>query len=73
MARDPDSIERDIAQERDALAATVDQLVTRAHPNRLTEQAQQQATQIWADPRVRYAVMGGGALIALLVLRKLLG
>lgn len=72
MARDPDTIERDIEQARDALASTVDQLVVRVHPNRLKEQLQQRANELLADPRVRYGLMGGGALFALLILRKLL-
>lgn len=72
MARDPDSIERDIEQARDALATTLDQLVVRAHPQRLKEAGQQRAAEIWADERVRYGVMVGGGLIALLLLRKLL-
>ena len=37
MARDPETIEREIEQARDALAATLDELGERANPKRLVE------------------------------------
>ena len=73
MARDADTIERDIEQARDALAATLDELSTR--PGRAIEagkeqvQATMEATM--GDPRVRYTLMGLGLLIVLVLLRKL--
>ncbi|HEY6423193.1 MAG TPA: DUF3618 domain-containing protein [Pseudonocardiaceae bacterium] len=71
MARDADTIEREIEQARDALAATVDELRTRADPQRAVEAGKQQVENTLADPRVRYSLIGVGALIVLLVLRKL--
>ncbi len=75
MARDPDIIEREIEQARDALAATLDELSVRADPKRLIESGKQslQATlqTALADPRVRYSLIGVGALVALLMIRGL--
>ncbi|MDQ3887583.1 MAG: DUF3618 domain-containing protein [Actinomycetota bacterium] len=75
MARDPDIIEREIEQARDALAATLDELSVRADPKRIIESGKQslQATlqTALADPRVRYSLIGVGALVALLMIRGL--
>jgi hypothetical protein len=71
MARDPDTIQRDIEEARDALASTLDQLTERANPKRLVESGKASAREKLADPRVRYALYGVGALIALVVVRKL--
>jgi hypothetical protein len=72
VARDPDSIERDIEQAREALANTLDELGERAHPKHLMDQGKQQLQTTLDDPRVRYSLIGSGVLIALLLLRKLI-
>ncbi|WP_433782883.1 DUF3618 domain-containing protein [Actinomycetospora sp. CA-101289] len=71
MARDTDAIEKDIQQAREALAGALDELSERANPQRLSEQGKEMAAQKWADPRVKYAVYAAGALVGLLILRKL--
>ncbi len=71
MARDADTIERDIEQARDALAATLEELGTRADPRRAIEAGKEQVETTLADPRVRYSLIGVGALIVLVLLRKL--
>ncbi|HSK60710.1 MAG TPA: DUF3618 domain-containing protein [Actinomycetospora sp.] len=71
MARDTDAIEKDIIQAREALAGALDELSERANPQRLSEQGKEMAAQKWADPRVKYAVYAAGALVGLLILRKL--
>ena len=71
MTRDVDTIERDIEQARDALAATLQEIGTRANPQRLVEVGKEQLESTMADPRVRYSLMGLGALIVLVLLRKL--
>ena len=65
-------IEADIAASRDRLARTIDELSERANPQRLSEQGKEMAAQKWADPRVKYAVYAAGALVGLLILRKLI-
>lgn len=72
MARDPDTIEKDIVQARTALAGALDELSEKANPQRLQDQGKEMAAQKWADPRIKYTVIGVGSLIGLLLLRKLL-
>lgn len=71
MARDPDTIQREIEQARDALAATLDELGTKANPKRAVEAAKTSARSKLDDPKVRYGLIGVGALFGLLILRKL--
>lgn len=71
MARDPDTIQREIEEARDALASTLDELTERAHPRRLVEGGKQSAQAKLEDPRVKYALIAVGGLVALLVVRKL--
>ena len=71
MARDTDAIEKEIQQARDALAGALDELSEKASPQRLSEQGKEIAAQKWADPRIKYAVYAAGALVGLVILRKL--
>jgi hypothetical protein len=71
MARDADTIERDIEQARDALAATLQEIGTRADPQRLVAAGKEQVETTLGDPRVRYSLIGVGALLVLVLLRKL--
>ena len=71
MARDTDSIEREIERARDQLAGTLDELTTRANPKRLIAQAKDAVRAKLDEPAVRYTVIGVGALAAALVLRSL--
>lgn len=70
MARDPDAIERDIEQARDALAATLDELTDRTNPKRLVESGKESVRQRLADPRVRYPLIAVAVLIVLMMLRR---
>jgi hypothetical protein len=71
VARDPDTIQREIEQARDALASTLDQLGTQANPKKLVEGARASALAKLNEPKVKYPLIGFGALIVLLLLRKL--
>ncbi len=71
MARDPDAIERDIQKARDSLAVTMDELSTKADPKRFVESGKASAQEKLNDPRVRYALIGVGALVTVVVVRKL--
>ncbi|MDA3629307.1 DUF3618 domain-containing protein [Saccharopolyspora oryzae] len=71
MARDPDAIERDIEQAREALANTLDELSVKANPQRFVEAGKASVQEKLNDPRVRYALIGVGALVAVVVVRKL--
>jgi Protein of unknown function (DUF3618) len=71
MARDADTIEHDIEQARDALAATLQEIGTRADPQRLVEAGKEQVEATLGNPMVRYSLMAVGALMVLALLRKL--
>ena len=71
MARDPDTIQREIEQARDALASTLDQLSTKANPKKLVDDAKAGAASTLSSPKVKYPLIAVGALILLLVIRKL--
>ena len=71
MARDPDAIERDIQKARDALAVTLDELSVKAHPKRFVEAGKASVEERFHDPKVRYVLIGVGALVTFVVVRKL--
>lgn len=71
MARDPDTIQREIEQARNALASTLDDLGTKANPKRLVDGAKTSARSTLADPKVKFPLIGVGVLLVLLVLKKI--
>jgi hypothetical protein len=71
VARDPETIQREIEKTRDALADSLDALGDRANPRRFVEDGKTQVQERMADPRVRYALIAVGAIVGLAVLRKL--
>lgn len=71
MARDPDTIQREIEQARDALATTLDRLGNQASPKKLVEGAKASVTAKLNEPKVKYPLMGLGALLVLFLLRRL--
>jgi len=72
VVRDTDLIERDIERARAQLAGTLDELTIKANPKRLVENARKTVLAQLADPKVRAVVIGAGALIAVLMVRKML-
>ncbi len=71
MPRDPDTIQREIEQARDALADSLDELSERAHPKHLVDAGKESVQERLADPRIRYGLIAIGALLAFALLRKL--
>ena len=71
MARDPDTIQREIEKARDALAESLDVLSERANPKRFVDQGRASLQQRLADPKIKYGLMAVGGILALAVLRKL--
>jgi hypothetical protein len=71
VARDPDTIQREIEQARDALADSLDALGERASPKRLVDAGKESLQERLADPRVRYALMALGTLLAVAFVRRL--
>jgi hypothetical protein len=72
VVRDAETIQAEIERARDGLAAAVDELTTRANPQRMVDEGKRRALAIWQNPKVKYPVIGVGALIAVLLIRKLL-
>jgi hypothetical protein len=72
VARDPDTIQREIDKARDSLVSTVDVLVERANPKHLVDSGKEKAQEKLSDPKIKYALTGVGGLVGLLLLRKLL-
>ncbi|HYH30647.1 MAG TPA: DUF3618 domain-containing protein [Pseudonocardia sp.] len=71
MPRDPDTIQREIEQARDALADSLDALSERAHPKRFVDAGRESMQSRLADPRIRYGLMAVGTLLAIAFLRRL--
>jgi hypothetical protein len=71
VARDPDTIQREIEQARTALAESLDVLSERASPRRLADTGRQRVQSRLEDPRIRYGLIAVGVLIAAAVLRKM--
>ena len=71
MARDPDTIQAEIERARDALAVTVDELTTRMNPKRIVDQGKTTVRNTLNDPRVKAALIGIGALVAIVLVRRL--
>lgn len=60
--RDPEVIKAEIDQARERLASTVDSLAERTNPQRIAEDAKSKALAFVAQPKVKYSLMGAGAL-----------
>ena len=71
MARDPETIQREIEQARDALAESLDALGEKASPQRFVDAGKQSAQEKLADPRIKYGLIALGALIGLAILRRM--
>lgn len=71
MARDADTIQAEIERARDALALTIDELTTRGNPKRIIEQGKLTLREKLTDPKIRYALIGVGALVGLIIVRRL--
>ena len=71
MARDRDTIEREIEQARDALRDNLDALGERANPKRFVDAGRESVQARLSDPRIRYGLMAFGALIAFALIRRL--
>ena len=71
MARDPETIQRDIEKARDSLADSLDALGERANPKRLVDSGKQRVQSRLADPKIKYGLIAVGVLVGLAVLRRM--
>ncbi|MFI5778911.1 DUF3618 domain-containing protein [Nocardia sp. NPDC051570] len=70
MARDTERIEREIETARNRLANTLDELAVRADPQRIADNTKQAMIAKVNEPKVKYSLIGAGALVVVLVLVK---
>ncbi|MCM6778255.1 DUF3618 domain-containing protein [Nocardia sp. CDC159] len=71
MARDTERIEQEIEAARNRLAHTLDELAVRADPQRIADNTKQAVLAKVNEPKVKYSLIGAGALVVLLVLVKI--
>ncbi|MEV0357598.1 MULTISPECIES: DUF3618 domain-containing protein [Nocardia] len=71
MARDTERIERDIEAARTRLAGTLDELAVRADPQRIAGDTKNLVLAKLNEPKVKYSLIGAGAVVVGLVLVKL--
>jgi len=71
VARDPETIQREIEKTRDSLADSLDALGDRAHPKHLVDAGKKSVLSRLEDPRIRYGLIAVGVVLAFAALRKL--
>jgi hypothetical protein len=69
--RTAEQVQREIEGARDALAIAVDQLATRANPKRIAADAKQSLIEKAQSPTGKKVLAGAGAVVVLLVLRRI--
>ena len=69
--RDPDIIKRDIDQARDQLASTVDSLAERANPQRIANDIKATLVRFVKKPAVAISLAGAGAVVLVIVVRRI--
>jgi hypothetical protein len=71
VVRDAETIQADIERARDSLATAVDELTTRANPKRVVEEGRKTLMATLAEPKVKYSLIAVGALLVVVVIRRL--
>jgi hypothetical protein len=71
VARDAETIQAEIERARDSLATAVDELTTRANPKRVVEQGKRTVTATLQEPKVKYSLIAVGALVVVVIIRRL--
>ncbi|WP_431949255.1 DUF3618 domain-containing protein [Nocardia lijiangensis] len=71
MAKDTERIEREIEAARTRLASTLDEIAVRADPQRIADDTKSVVVAKLNEPKVKYSLIGAGALVVGLVLVKL--
>ncbi|MGN6608999.1 MAG: DUF3618 domain-containing protein [Jatrophihabitans sp.] len=69
--RSADEIQRDIETSRAALAEAVDELVYRTNPKRVVEKTKTSLREKAQTPEGKAVIYGVGAVVGLLILRRL--
>lgn len=69
--RDPETIKKEIDEARDRLALTVDSLAERANPQRLADDVKAVVVGFIKKPAVAASLAGVGALVVIVVVRRI--
>ncbi len=69
--RDPDTIKQDIDRARDQLALTVDSLAERANPRRIADDIKGGLLRFVKKPAVAASLAGVGAVVIVVVVRRI--
>jgi Protein of unknown function (DUF3618) len=70
VARETESIEREIEAARAQLASTLDELSVRANPKNIVASTKAQLLAKLGEPKVKYSLIGAGAAVVVIVLVK---
>lgn len=70
MARDPETIQREIDQARNNLAASLDQLVERTSPKRFVADGKRTVKDFFASPKGKAVIAVTGVVVVALVARR---
>ncbi|MFY2787806.1 DUF3618 domain-containing protein [Rhodococcus sp. KRD162] len=71
MAKDTDRIEREIEAARNQLASTLDELSVRASPKNIVANTKESVVSKLNEPAVKFTLLGVGAVVAVLVVRRI--
>ena len=71
VAKDTDRIEREIEAARNQLASTLDELSVRASPKNIVANTKQTVVAKLNEPAVKFTLLGVGAVVAVLVVRRI--
>jgi hypothetical protein len=71
VTRNPETIQREIEQTRDALAGTLDELAERTSPKRLAAVGRERAIAAATSPRGKAVLGAVGALTVLILARRI--
>jgi hypothetical protein len=71
VAKDTESIEREIEAARNRLASTLDELAVRADPQRIADKTKHAVLAKFNEPKVKYSLIGAGAVVVAVTLVKL--
>ncbi|MEU8894827.1 DUF3618 domain-containing protein [Nocardia sp. NPDC048505] len=70
MGKDTERIEREIELARTRLASTLDEIAVRADPQRIADDTKHMVLAKLNEPKVKYSLIGAGAVVVGLVLIK---
>jgi len=71
VPRDPETIQREIDQARDALATSLDQLVDRTSPKRFVADGKRAVQDFLVSPKGKAVIGAVGVVVAALVARRI--